>query len=119
MQAFLGGILQVFKKDRRGKLARRLAARLRIDRPAVYVAVPNSSQNPGFPVLRQLNVGEGSAANPHDVIAVSAHKAYVTRYDRPELWIVDPEATSCAGFRRPARSYRQASASGSSSPGRR
>ncbi|MFG1605646.1 SpoIIE family protein phosphatase [Actinoplanes sp. NPDC049265] len=29
-------------------------ARLRIDRPPVYVAVPGSSQTPGFPVLRQL-----------------------------------------------------------------
>jgi serine phosphatase RsbU (regulator of sigma subunit) len=31
------------------------AARLRIDRPPVYVAVPGSSQTPGFPVLRQLS----------------------------------------------------------------
>ncbi|GID30026.1 SpoIIE family protein phosphatase [Paractinoplanes brasiliensis] len=31
------------------------AARLRNDRPPVYVAVPASSQNPGFPVLRQLS----------------------------------------------------------------
>ena len=31
------------------------AARLRIDRPPVYVAVPSSSQSPGFPVLRQLS----------------------------------------------------------------
>lgn len=30
------------------------AARLRIDRAPVYVAVPSSSQTPGFPVLRQL-----------------------------------------------------------------
>lgn len=30
------------------------AARLRIDRPPVHVAVPSSSQTPGFPVLRQL-----------------------------------------------------------------
>jgi CheY-like chemotaxis protein len=30
------------------------AARLRIDRPPVYVAVPSTSQTPGFPVLRQL-----------------------------------------------------------------
>jgi serine phosphatase RsbU (regulator of sigma subunit) len=29
-------------------------ARLRTDRPPVYVAVPTSSQTPGFPVLRQL-----------------------------------------------------------------
>ena len=31
------------------------AARLRPDRPPVYVAVTSSSQNPGFPVLRQLS----------------------------------------------------------------
>ncbi|MEU4238963.1 SpoIIE family protein phosphatase [Actinoplanes sp. NPDC026619] len=31
------------------------AARLRIDRPPVYVAVAGSTQNPGFPVLRQLS----------------------------------------------------------------
>jgi CheY-like chemotaxis protein len=30
------------------------AARLRVDRQPVYVAVPSSSQTPGFPVLRQL-----------------------------------------------------------------
>ncbi|GGK97417.1 hypothetical protein GCM10012284_34540 [Mangrovihabitans endophyticus] len=30
------------------------AARLRPDRPAVFVGVPGSSQTPGFPVLRQL-----------------------------------------------------------------
>ncbi|MBM2617912.1 SpoIIE family protein phosphatase [Actinoplanes sp. LDG1-06] len=30
-------------------------ARLRNDRPPIYVAVPASSQNPGFPVLRQLS----------------------------------------------------------------
>jgi serine phosphatase RsbU (regulator of sigma subunit) len=30
------------------------AARLRVDRSPVYVAVPSSSQTPGFPVLRQL-----------------------------------------------------------------
>ncbi len=31
------------------------AARLRPDRSPIYVAVPSSSQNPGFPVLRQLS----------------------------------------------------------------
>ncbi|MCO8268992.1 SpoIIE family protein phosphatase [Actinoplanes sp. TRM 88003] len=31
------------------------AARLRHDRPPVWLAVPTSSQNPGFPVLRQLS----------------------------------------------------------------
>jgi DNA-binding beta-propeller fold protein YncE len=52
----------------------------------------------GFATLLQCSTGPGS--NPHDVAVVDPHKAYVTRYDRPELWIVDPEAASCAGFRR-------------------
>jgi CheY-like chemotaxis protein len=37
------------------------AARLRIDRPPVYVAVPSSTQNPGFPVLRQLSQAVAAA----------------------------------------------------------
>src|SRR5207244_1336399 len=45
---------------------------------------------------RQCSTGPGS--NPHDVAVVGPHKAYVTRFDRPELWIVDPDASSCAGF---------------------
>ncbi|KUL38988.1 fused response regulator/phosphatase [Actinoplanes awajinensis] len=37
------------------------AARLRIDRPPVYVAVSGSSQTPGFPVLRQLSQAVAAA----------------------------------------------------------
>ena len=37
------------------------AARLRIDRPPVYVAVPSRSQTPGFPVLRQLSQAVAAA----------------------------------------------------------
>ena len=37
------------------------ATRLRIDRPSVYVAVPSSSQTPGFPVLRQLSQAVAAA----------------------------------------------------------
>ncbi|MET0425074.1 MAG: SpoIIE family protein phosphatase [Actinoplanes sp.] len=37
------------------------AARLRNDRPPVYVAVPSSSQTPGFPVLRQLSQAVAAA----------------------------------------------------------
>ena len=37
------------------------AARLRTDRPPVYVAVPSSSQTPGFPVLRQLSQAVAAA----------------------------------------------------------
>ncbi|SNY67798.1 SpoIIE family protein phosphatase [Paractinoplanes atraurantiacus] len=37
------------------------AARLRADRPPVFVAVPSSSQTPGFPVLRQLSQAVAAA----------------------------------------------------------
>ncbi|XVU30349.1 SpoIIE family protein phosphatase [Actinoplanes sp. CA-054009] len=36
-------------------------ARLRADRPPVFVAVPSSSQTPGFPVLRQLSQAVAAA----------------------------------------------------------
>jgi hypothetical protein len=48
--------------------------------------------------LFQCSTGNGS--NPHDLIAVAPDKAYVTRYDRTELWVVDPSRTDCGGFRR-------------------
>jgi hypothetical protein len=50
-------------------------------------------------VLRQLNVGEGMSANPHDVITVSAHKAYVTRYApaASDLLVIDPAAATILG----------------------
>jgi DNA-binding beta-propeller fold protein YncE len=55
----------------------------------------------GFASILQCSTGVGS--NPHDVALVDAHKAYVTRFNRPELWIVDPGAPpSCAGFFRGA-----------------
>jgi DNA-binding beta-propeller fold protein YncE len=55
--------------------------------------------DPGRGLATVLQCSTGPGSNPHDVAVVDAHKAYVTRYDRPELWIVDPEAASCAGFR--------------------
>ncbi|HEV7731333.1 MAG TPA: hypothetical protein VGR62_04185 [Candidatus Binatia bacterium] len=48
----------------------------------------------------RLECSTGIASNPHDLALVAPDKAYVTRYDRPELWIVDPSATDCARFRR-------------------
>lgn len=53
----------------------------------------------GFRTLLECSTGAGS--NPHDVAVVAPGKAYVTRYNRSELWIVDPTPSpSCAGFRR-------------------
>ena len=46
-----------------------------------------------FAVVRQFSVGNGS--NPNDIYVVSPTKAYVTRYDKPDLWIVNP---STGGF---------------------
>lgn len=46
----------------------------------------------------QCSTGPGS--NPHDIVVVAPDKAYVTRYDRAELWIVDPSVTGCDRFRR-------------------
>ena len=52
----------------------------------------------GLATLLQCSTGPGS--NPHDVAVLAPDKAYVTRYDGKELWIVDPSAASCAGFLR-------------------
>jgi DNA-binding beta-propeller fold protein YncE len=52
----------------------------------------------GLATVLQCSTGPGS--NPHDVAVVDAHKAYVTRYDAKELWVVDPGAASCAAFLR-------------------
>ena len=38
--------------------------------------------------LRQFSVGNGS--NPYDIAFASATKAYVTRYESSDLWIVNP-----------------------------
>jgi hypothetical protein len=52
----------------------------------------------GLTTLLQCSTGPGS--NPHDVAVLAPDKAYVTRYDAKELWVVDPSATACAGFLR-------------------
>jgi DNA-binding beta-propeller fold protein YncE len=52
----------------------------------------------GFATALQCSTGPGS--NPHDVLVLDAHKAYVTRYGERALWIVDPGAPpTCDGFR--------------------
>jgi len=52
----------------------------------------------GLATLLECSTGPGS--NPHDVAVLAPDKAYVTRYDAKELWVVDPSAASCAGFLR-------------------
>jgi len=41
-----------------------------------------------YGTVRQFSVGNG--ANPYDIAVLSSTRAYVTRYERRELWIVDP-----------------------------
>ena len=52
----------------------------------------------GFATTLQCTTGPRS--NPHDVAVLEPRKAYVTRYGAPDLWVVDPGARSCDGFRR-------------------
>lgn len=49
----------------------------------------------GFAVVRQFSVGNGS--NPNDIAIVSPSRAYVTRYDTTDLWIVDPSSGAFTG----------------------
>jgi len=49
----------------------------------------------GFGVVRQFSVGNGS--DPHDIVVVSESKAYVTRYNSTEIWIVDPSTGTKSG----------------------
>jgi len=43
----------------------------------------------------QYSVGNG--ANPNDLVVVSPTRAYVTRYDEPDLWIVNPATGAFLG----------------------
>ncbi|MFH1755440.1 MAG: FlgD immunoglobulin-like domain containing protein [Candidatus Latescibacterota bacterium] len=48
-----------------------------------------------FATVRQFSVGNGS--NPTDIAVISAGKAYVTRYNSAELWIVNPSTGTKTG----------------------
>jgi len=48
-----------------------------------------------FGLVKQFSVGNG--ANPYDIAFASPTKAYVTRYETPDLWIVNPAAGSHDG----------------------
>jgi hypothetical protein len=53
----------------------------------------------GFRTVFQCSTEPGS--NPNDIVVTAPDKAYVTRYGRAELWIVNPEASpSCGNFHR-------------------
>lgn len=42
---------------------------------------------------------DGASSNPHDLIFVNDHKAYLIRYGSTRAWIVNPSATDEAGFK--------------------
>jgi hypothetical protein len=44
--------------------------------------------NQNFSIVKEKSTGAGS--NPHDICVINNNKAYITRYDSKELWIVDP-----------------------------
>ena len=48
-----------------------------------------------YGLVRQFSVGNGS--NPNDICVISPTKAYVTRYDTADLWIVDPSSGAYVG----------------------
>ncbi|MEO7866835.1 MAG: FlgD immunoglobulin-like domain containing protein [Candidatus Eisenbacteria bacterium] len=48
-----------------------------------------------YVTLNQFSVGNG--ANPYDIAFASPTKAYVTRYERTELWVVDPSTGAHTG----------------------
>ncbi len=43
--------------------------------------------------------GEVDSGNPHDLVFVSSTKAYLLRYGSTKAWIVNPSATTEAGFK--------------------
>jgi hypothetical protein len=43
----------------------------------------------GYATVQQFSTGNGS--NPQDIVLVSPTKAYIPRYDRTELWVVNPQ----------------------------
>jgi len=48
-----------------------------------------------YGLVHQFSVGNGS--NPNDIYVVSPTRAYVTRYDTADLWIVDPSSGAYVG----------------------
>jgi hypothetical protein len=78
---------------------------VRVAGGAVFVLnrfLGDNLQRLATPSLRtRYQCSTGPASNPHDIAWVSSGKAYISRYDRTELWIVDPSVgEDCAGFRR-------------------
>jgi hypothetical protein len=50
----------------------------------------------GFATIKQFSVGNGS--DPHDIAFVSRSRAFVTRFNEPQMWIVDTNAGRRSGL---------------------
>ncbi len=48
-----------------------------------------------YRTITQKSTGDGS--NPHDLAVIDDDRAYVTRYNRPGLWIIDPDTAAKTG----------------------
>ena len=57
------------------------------------IKVLDPAQN--FATVQEFSVGNGS--NPHDIEFLSPTKAYVARYESPDLWIVNPQTGQHTG----------------------
>ncbi|MFT5592280.1 MAG: hypothetical protein ACI8SR_000639 [Oceanicoccus sp.] len=45
------------------------------------------------------NANEAGSSNPHKVVEVSSTKAYIIRYGKSDIWIIDPSATDESSFK--------------------
>ena len=54
---------------------------------------------PATPVWQYSTEGDETGSNPHDLIFVNESKAYLLRFGSSTVWIVNPSATSEAGFK--------------------
>src|SRR6185295_10088614 len=48
-----------------------------------------------YALVKQFSVGNGG--NPYDIAFATSTKAYVTRYESTDLWIVDPTSGAHTG----------------------
>ncbi len=66
----------------------------RFFRDTIQILDPNDD----FATVIECRVEEGG--NPHDIAFVDSNKAFVSHFDSPVIWIVNPSATSCSNFKR-------------------
>ncbi len=54
---------------------------------------------PATPIWQYSTEGNETGSNPHDLVFVNESKAYLLRFGSSKMWIVNPSATSEAGFK--------------------